>query len=337
MGGISAERDVSIKSGKAVFNALKKLGYNAVAIEIVPDKTSGLKPPPADQTTHLTHVTCNSSTICDVLMKEKIEIAFLVLHGGYGENGAMQGLLEITGIPCTGSGVLASALAMDKAATKKILLYHRIPVPPFKIFHRSDFKIKRSEKNSKLRSAFGGLKAKLVNFDMPWVVKPATEGSSIGVSIVRDKPSLDSAMKAAFRFCERVIIEKHIDGKEIHVGILNDNILGAVEVRSKLEFYNYRAKYTPGLTEYILPPEMQFRTLKKAEKTALSAHMALGCKGATRVDLIVDKQGKPYVLEVNTIPGMTETSLLPKIAGLSGLDFSSLIEEILKGAIKKGN
>lgn len=324
MGGVSAERDVSLRSGRAVFNALKNLGYNAVAIEIVTGRRSQVTSKNSQskiQNTKYKIVTCHSSKICEVLKKEKIEIVFLVLHGGYGENGAIQGLLEVMNIPYTGSGVLSSALAMDKEAAKKVFHYCKIPVPQFHIISQNSESI--------------DYQLSTINFELPWVIKPATEGSSIGVNIVRDKSFLGSAMEEAFRFCERVIIEKYIEGKEIHVGILNNNVLGSVEVRPKLEFYNYEAKYTAGLTEYILPPEIQPETLRKAERVALAAHMALGCRGATRVDLIMNKHGEPYVLEVNTIPGMTETSLLPKIAGLSGLSFPSLIEGILISAIKK--
>ena len=142
------------------------------------------------------------------------------------------------------------------------------------------------------------------------------------------------AMERALNFGKRIIVEKYIPGKEIQVGILNDRILGSVEVRPKLEFYSYEAKYTAGMTEYILPPELRPEILRNAENAAISAHSALGCRGATRVDLIVDKEGNPYVLEVNTIPGMTETSLLPKIAARAGLDFPSLIEGILKEALE---
>jgi D-alanine-D-alanine ligase len=297
MGGTSAEREVSLRSGYAVFNALKSLNYNVAAVDVGPD-------------------------ICGVLIEEGIEVAFLALHGGKGENGAIQGLLEVLDIPYTGSGILASALAMDKEASKKIFLYHGIPVPPFIVVERSVFSVQRSKKNTELN----------IEFDMPWVIKPSSEGSSIGVNIVRDRSSLSSAMDEAFRFSERVIIEKYTEGREVQVGILNNNVLGSVEVRSKREFYSYEAKYTPGLTEYVLPPELQTDVLRKAEEAALSAHTALGCRGATRVDLIIDKGGNPYVLEVNTIPGMTETSLLPKIAKMSGLDFPSLIEGMLREA-----
>jgi D-alanine-D-alanine ligase len=270
-----------------------------------------------DLSTNSSFVNCYPSQICEVLKGENIEIAFIALHGGYGENGSIQGMLEVLGIPYTGSGVLASALAMNKVASKKIFIYHNIPVTAFVVLSKEQ-------------------RAKSIEFNLPWVVKPASEGSSVGVSIVRDKVSFQEALERAFSFGSRVIIEKFIEGKEIHIGILNDRVLGGVEVKPSLEFYNYEAKYTAGLTEYILPPEINTETYEKAKGVALSAHIALGCKGATRVDLMVDSEGHPYVLEVNTIPGMTETSLLPKIARLAGFDFTGLIEEIIKGVIDEG-
>jgi len=307
MGGTSAEREVSLKSGTAVFNALKGLHYNVAAVDAGPD-------------------------ICEVLKRERIEIAFVILHGGYGEDGSIQGLLEVLGIPYTGSGVFASSLAMDKEASKKVFLYHKVPVAPFVTVQGSKFDVRRSGKHFTLKTQNSKLR---IAFDMPWVIKPVTEGSSIGVSIVKDESSFDAAMETAMGFGGRVIIEKYIRGKEIQVGILNERVLGSVEVRPKPEFYNYEAKYTPGMTEYILPPEVHPEVLQNAERIALSAHLALGCRGATRVDLIVDGEGNACVLEVNTIPGMTETSLLPKIARLSGLDFAPLLEEILKEALSR--
>lgn len=296
MGGISSEREISLRSGGAVFNVLKKLGYNAVAIDA-------------------------ASNICEVLKKEKIDIAFLVLHGGWGEDGSIQGLLEVMGIPYTGSDVISSAIAMNKAASKKIFFYHRIPAPSFTVV---------SENSETLNS-----KLSTINFEMPWVVKPVCEGSSVGVSIVRDKGQIESALKTGFSCGSEIIIEKYIEGKEVHIGILNDRALGGVEVKTSLEFYSYEAKYTAGLTEYILPPQIEEAVYMKAKDVALSANRALGCSGATRVDLRIDNDGNPYVLEVNTIPGMTETSLLPKIAKEAGFDFPALVEEILKDAIER--
>lgn len=285
-GGLSAEREVSLRSGNAVFKALKSIGYHVVAIDAKGDFYAKLK-------------------------KQKIEQVFIALHGGHGENGAVQGMLEVMGIPYTGSGVLASALAMDKVASKKIFLYHRIPVPAFRI-------VQRSAKNAS-RGKLG----------LPVVVKPATEGSSVGVEIVKDARSYQKALNKAFEYGDIVLIEKYIRGQEVQIAILDDTVLGGVEVRPSDEFYSYKAKYTAGLTQYIFPPQLDKKTYRKAEKAALAAHQALGCSGATRVDLIIDRNNNPYVLEVNTIPGMTETSLLPKIAKNAGLEFPELIQRIL--------
>ena len=300
MGGNSAEREVSLRSGKAVCRALKSLGYAVVAIDAKGDFAATLK-------------------------KQKIRRVFIALHGGYGENGAVQGMLEIMGISYTGSGVLASALAMDKVAAKKIFLYHSIPVPPFAIVKRGESNV-RGERKGPSHLACHVPRGRL---KLPIVVKPATEGSSVGVEIVKDEQAYDAALQTAFRFGDTVLVEKYIKGKEVQIAILDDMVLGGVEVRPSREFYNYEAKYTAGLTQYIFPPELDRGTARKAEMAALAAHRALGCSGATRVDLIIDRQGKPYVLEVNTIPGMTETSLLPKIAKNAGLEFPKLIQRII--------
>lgn len=308
LGGKSSEREVSLKSGMAVFRALKAKKYNVVAVDAAKD-------------------------ICGLLKKERIEIAFIVLHGGHGENGAVQGLLEVMNIPYTGSGVLASAMAMDKETSKKIFLYHGIPVAPFKIVLSSEFKVAGSKKTAGLKTQNSKLKT---GFPLPWVVKPAAEGSSVGVEIVRDEKSFRRAMENAFAYGDRVVVERYIRGKEVQIGILNNKVLGGVEVKPSLEFYNYEAKYTAGLTEYIFPPRLARKVCDKANAAALAAHKSLGCSGATRVDLIIDDKGNPFVLEVNTIPGMTETSLLPKIAKNAGLDFIDLLDEILGGAACEG-
>jgi D-alanine-D-alanine ligase len=296
MGGTSAEREVSLRSGAAIYKALKDLGYNVASIDVGRD-------------------------VCTLLDKEKIEAAFLALHGGWGEDGSIQGMLDVLGIPYTGSGVLASALAMDKEASKKIFLFHKISVPPFVVLDEEASEI---------------LPSQVPSFDLPWVIKPAREGSSVGVHIVKDGHNLKQALEHAHSYGSRIIIEKFIAGQEVHIGILNGKVLGGVEVRPSLEFYSYEAKYTAGLTKYLLPPEIEAGVYEKAKAAALSAHAALGCRGATRVDLRIDSAGNPFVLEVNTIPGMTETSLLPKIAKLAGFDFPGLIEEILRDVIDEG-
>ncbi len=282
-GGLSAEREVSLKSGEAVYNALLRRGYNAVFIDL-------------------------GQNACEQIKQSNIEMAFVVLHGGWGENGALQGMLEIMGIPYTGSGVLASALSMDKVASKRLFMQAGLKVPEFVLTEEPDLKE--------------------LPFQLPVVVKPSHEGSSVGVSIVESLDEVAPAIRVASEYGWPVIVERYIKGKEIQIGILEDEVLGGVEVRPKRKFYDYTAKYTPGTTEYILPPEIPEHMYEKCKQIALKAHRVLGCSGATRVDLLMAEDGI-YVLEVNTIPGMTETSLLPKIASLAGYSFDDLIERII--------
>ncbi len=304
MGGFSSEKDVSVRSGLAVYQALQELGYSSVPIDVGKD-------------------------IVHVLKKEKIRVAFLALHGSTGENGSIQGMLEILGIPYTGSGVLASALAMDKEASKKIFSYHELPISQFIVVNRDTAKRKRGT------SASHSVDIPVPPFELPWVVKPCTEGSSIGVSIVKEQAELAPKLEKALSYGRKAIIEKFIEGNEVHVGILGKKILGGIEVKPSLEFYNYEAKYTAGLTEYIITPRIEESLFEKAKNIALQAHIALGCSGATRVDLRIDIHGNPYLLEVNTLPGLTITSLLPKIAQSAGLTFKDLIEEIVRLALKE--
>ncbi len=312
MGGTSSEREVSLRSGEAVYQSLKELGYNAAAIDVGED-------------------------IVEVLKKEKIEIAFLALHGGTGENGSMQGLLEVLGISYTGSGIIASALAMDKEASKKIFSHHGINVAPYMIISKKGpaGSGMKCEEGTDITGAYVFPEFPFPSFDLPWVVKPSAEGSSVGVNIVKDRSELNSCVEEAFKYGERVIVEKFIKGREVHVGILGDRALGGVEVRPSLEFYNYEAKYTSGMTDYILPPEIESDVYEDLKKLALKAHYSIRCAGATRVDFILDDDNRAFILEVNTLPGMTRTSLLPKIAEYTGLDFKGLTEEILRLAVEK--
>ncbi len=316
MGGLSAEHDVSMRSGLAIYQSLQELGYNSVMINVGRD-------------------------IAGVLRKEKVKLAVIALHGGTGENGAMQGLLDVLNVPYTGSGVLASALAMDKEASKKMFEYHGIPVAPSMVIKKK----KASKKKTAQEETCGKTNETGVyqfpdfpkpDFELPWVVKPASEGSSIGVDLVKNENDLVPCIEKTFEFGPRIIIEKFIQGKELHIGVIGDRVLGGVEVRPSLEFYNYEAKYTSGMTEYILPPEINEDAYENTKKMALRAYKALGCSGAGRVDFIVDEvDHTPYILEVNTLPGMTTTSLLPKIAKSAGLSFNDLIEEMIRHAVKE--
>jgi D-alanine-D-alanine ligase len=285
MGGISEEREISLKTGAAILKALLEKGYKAVGIDAGRD-------------------------IPGVLARKKIEIAFIALHGRYGEDGCMQGLLEVMAIPYTGSGVKASALAMDKTAAKKVMLYHGVSTPASCIYEE-------------------GQKVKV---RIPLVVKPACQGSAIGVSIVKKEAGIKAALKEAARFGGPVLVEKYIEGRELTVSILDGRVLPTIEIRPKKGFYDYTNKYTKGMTEFVVPAPLAAPAGKKVAKEALKAYEALGCKGAARVDVILDAKGTPYVLEVNTIPGMTELSLFPRAAEAAGLDYPALVEEMLKGA-----
>ena len=290
-GGLSAEREVSLKSGAAVHKALVSQGYNAVAIDVGRD-------------------------LADVLKREGVEAAFIALHGRYGEDGCVQGLLELLQIPYTGSGVLASALAMHKLYSKQTFAASGILTAPFRCYRR-DEPVNLAD----------------LPFKLPLVVKPVQEGSSVGVSIVKDEAHLAKALELAFCHDDEILVEQFIKGQEVQVGIIEDRAVGAIEIVPKNEFYDFEAKYTDGMAEHIFPARLEESLYKKAQQIGLSAHRALGCRGYSRVDLLVTPAGDCYVLEVNTLPGMTALSLLPEIAAKgAGMSFETLVSRIIESA-----
>lgn len=290
-GGLSAEREVSLKSGAAVHQALVAVGYNAVAIDVGRD-------------------------LADVLKREGVEVAFIALHGRYGEDGCVQGLLELLQIPYTGSGVLASALAMHKLYSKQAFAASGILTAPFCCYRRGET-VRLAE----------------LPFGLPLVVKPAQEGSSVGVSIVREASRLTPALELAFRHDDEILVEQYIKGQEIQIGILDDCPVGAIEIVPKNEFYDFEAKYTDGMAKHIFPARLEPALYEKTLQVGLAAHRALGCRGYSRVDLLVTSAGDCYVLEVNTLPGMTALSLLPEIAAKgAGLAFETLVSRIIESA-----
>jgi len=290
-GGLSAERDVSLKSGTAVHQALVAQGYHAVAIDVGHD-------------------------LADVLKSEQIEAAFIALHGRYGEDGCVQGLLELLQIPYTGSGVLASALAMHKLYSKQTFAANGILTAPFRCYRRGE-SVNLAE----------------LPFGLPLVVKPVQEGSSVGVSIVKEEGQLAAALELAFRHDEEILVEQFIKGQEVQVGILDNRPIGAIEIVPKNEFYDFEAKYTDGMAEHFFPARLDAALYEKAQQIGLAAHRSLGCRGYSRVDLLVTISGDCYVLEVNTLPGMTSLSLFPEIAGKgAGLPFEKLVATIIASA-----
>ncbi len=294
MGGTSSEREVSLRSGEAVASALEERGYDVVRIDWV----GGVE-------------------AFEQLTSAEIDVAFLALHGKQGEDGCIQGVLEMLGIPYTGSGVLTSALAMDKLKSKELFRLHNVPTPPY-------YELSRSSAAS-LEAAHG-------SFGFPAVVKPRREGSSVGVAKVTNFEELAAAVDSALLFDDSVIVERFVRGRELAVAVLDGRVLGAIEVEPVGEMYDYHSKYVATDTQYHLPARVDPTRLKGILNLAERTAHALDVRGAARVDLIVTEGMNEYVLEVNTLPGMTEKSLLPKIAAASGYDFGALCEAMLDAA-----
>ncbi len=285
MGGRSSEREISLRTGQAVHRALLRRGYRAVAIDV-------------------------NGSLLKQLQGGKIEMAFLALHGPGGEDGTIQGLLETLGMPYTGSGVRASAMAMHKVTAKTLLACHGIPVPDGIVVRKG---------------AAAGRPARL---QWPVVVKPAAEGSTIGISIVRQASEWGAALRRAHAHDREAIVEAYVPGHEVTVSVLRGArqpiALPTIEIVAPGGFYDYAAKYTKGRSRYLCPAPLPARVNRQVTELALRAYDVLGCDGAARVDFRVTSRGKPYVLEVNTIPGMTETSLLPMAAAKAGMDYDTL-------------
>lgn len=290
MGGRSSEREVSLNSGKGIAAALKERGYQVTSIDWN-----------------------DKSDLAALIASSGVEIVFNGLHGTSGEDGAVQGLLKCMGIPFTGSGVMSSAIAMDKVVSKRLFQAHGLPTAKWLI-------------------AKHGMDVMSLPFGLPCVVKPSREGSSVGVTIVRQGSALPDAIKEASKYHGEVMVEEFIAGQEICTGIVGDKVVGSVEIRTKTEFYDYEAKYQRNDNEYLSPPDIDESILSNIEKVALHAHKALGCEGYSRVDFRV-RQSELFLLEINTLPGMTEQSLLPKAAKLAGMDYGDLCEAILAQVI----
>ena len=293
LGGLSSEREVSLASGNAIQSALKDKGYHAVAIDVGRDVTEKIK-------------------------DSGIEVAFIALHGRFGEDGAIQGLLEVMGIPYTGSGILASALGMNKTVSKQVFRSRGLLVGPYEVIYAGDA--------AKVNDA-------LEEIRFPAVIKPHAEGSSVGVSLVFKREDVAAAVTLALKYGNEFLIEKFIRGKEVQVGILGNRALGAIEIVPKRAFYDYAAKYEKGMSDHFFPARISDAAYTRTLEAGLAAHQAIGCRGYSRVDFIIDESGAPYILEVNTLPGMTATSLLPEIANGVGIPFPDLVEEILRLAI----
>jgi D-alanine-D-alanine ligase len=292
LGGVSAEREISLKTGEAMFEALKGRGYRVQKVFVDGD-------------------------IDQVLRQTRIDLAVIALHGTYGEDGCIQGLLETMGIPYTGSGVLASALSMDKLKSKELFRLYNVPTPSYYAVRRDDL-----DRLDQIHSSFG----------FPSFVKPRSGGSSVGAGAATSLSELRQRCEDAVRFDEWILVERLIRGRDVAVGLLDGNALGAIEIEPKGGFYDYKSKYQKGQSEYHFPARLSPTRYQGVLHLAERAVHAVGATGATRVDLLVTSDENEYVLEVNTLPGMTPTSLLPKIAAGAGYDFGDLCEAILERA-----
>ncbi|MBU1148039.1 MAG: D-alanine--D-alanine ligase [Candidatus Omnitrophica bacterium] len=308
MGGPSSEHDISIKSGKAVYKALLDKGIDAIPIELV-------------ELAQAKAMNGYKEEVKRLIQSSNIEIAFIALHGGFGEDGAIQELLEEMRIPYTGSKVAASRLGIDKIASRNIFKRYNIPMPRYMVVQG---------RTSNIQDIHGSA---LKELGTPLVVKPSREGSSIGLTIVDSEKDFSKALDDAFRYSRDVLIEEYVRGREITVGIFDDRPLPVVEIIPKKRFFDFDAKYKKGLTEYRVPAEIEKGKYVDSQKTALMAHKALAARFFSRVDMILSEKGVPVVLELNTIPGLTETSLLPKAACSSGIDFQKLVLKITESAL----
>ncbi len=300
-GGWSKERDVSIRSGQKVFNSLKSMGFNVVGLDMQKDYYEKIKEISPD-------------------------VVLIMLHGKPGEDGTIQGVLELLGIPYTGSRVLASAIGMNKITTKRLLIEQGIPTP--------EYYYDQFENNPDVLA-----KEAVKRLGLPLVVKPIDEGSSIGVHIVKDFEMLKIVIEENLKEFGNIYFERFIKGKSVTVGILGTGkdsfALPILELRPKgREFYDYEAKYTKGLTEFIIPAQIPEETYKKLQDDSVLTHQLIGCRGFSRVDAVVSDEGIGYILEINTIPGMTELSDLPAEAAHMGIDYDTLVLYILSSAFE---
>ncbi|MGI6548790.1 MAG: D-alanine--D-alanine ligase [Syntrophomonadales bacterium] len=301
MGGMSKEREVSMRSGTAVTEALLRKGYEAIPIDAVDDVAGKLK-------------------------EVQPDLVFIALHGRYGEDGAIQGLLEIMGLPYTGSGVACSAVCMDKVLTKKLLVYEEIPTAPFMVINKSLYHNTRAAVHEQILNDLG----------LPVVIKPATQGSSIGTTIVREESVLGSALDEALSMSELALAEKFIAGVEVTASVLGNEepvVLPLIEIEAANDFYDYEAKYTPGGSAHVIPARISDEAARKVSEIAKQIYLSLNCLGFSRVDFIVDSSDQPWVLEVNTIPGMTGLSLFPDAAAHTGMGYDDLVEAVVKLAV----
>ncbi len=303
MGGRSLEREVSLKSGHRVCEALAAKGYERITLDI-------------------------DERMVDNLIAADPDVAYIALHGKYGEDGTVQGLLELLGIPYTGPGVYANIVSFDKVLAKEIFARHSIPTPRWLTLSAASFKE---------MGASGALNKAIDLLGLPMVVKPAGQGSALGIKIVHQAEDLPKALIGALSYDDKILLEQYVDGTELTVSILGNDPpvpLPIIEIVTKKEFFDFESMYRMGATDYFVPARLTADEAEEVREVSLNVHRSLGCRDVSRIDLIMS-EGKLYVLELNTSPGMTETSLLPMAAAADGIAFEDLVDQMVRMAFER--
>lgn len=332
-GGRSSERDVSLATGAAVSRGLHDAGFQVLTFDPVASpraipwspssQSAAIDTDPPDRSTLVTNGSPLGTALTpqDLAMVDlkSVDLVFIALHGGDGENGRLQALLDLCGVRYTGSGMAASALAMDKHAAKRIFVAEKIPTPRWLIAEAGCI------------PSFDEVRRTL---DLPVIVKPSSQGSTVGLSLVRDEAQWEEALNDAFQWDQTVLIEEFIAGRELTVGVLGDQALPVVEIIPTHEIYDYECKYTSGRTQYISPADLTSAQAGEVQQLGREAFKALGCQGYARADFRMSKDGRFFCLEVNTLPGMTSLSLVPKAARTAGIEFPELLRRICNLAME---
>jgi len=319
LGGTSPEREVSKHSGKSIYKTLKSLGYDVKAV----DPAYGLNQPENpdllfEEKDYAEISNRNCIEAVNSPLFDDVDLAFLALHGKWGEDGTIQSLLELRGIKYTGSGVLSSSLAMDKSMTKIMFQHYGVMTPKWFVININDYDLPVAiDKVNKL-------------LGYPCIVKPNDQGSTIGLTVCNNESEIDGAVKLALKFSESAVVEEFIPGHEVGVGVLDKMALPVLEIKPKHDHYDYECKYTHGMSEYIVPAQFSEEVTSKLQEQAILAFKSVGCKGYGRIDFRLTENNRIYCLEVNTLPGMTDTSLVPKMAKAMGMSFDELLEKIIK-------
>jgi len=328
MGGDSTEREISLATGENIAKALMENGHETIKIDLTADRneqnrlndSNSLVTGFEDPELSLGEMSGGTRFLKNMLLVKRLkpDIVFNALHGGKGENGIVQGLLDVVEVPYTGSGRISSMLAMEKDKSKIFFKKANLPVARSYVLASPD-----------------ASRDLIKRLPYPQVVKPHDQGSTVGLRIVKDKNEMDEAIDEAFKYGSKVMVEEYIKGRELTVAIFKNKALPVIEIKPKHGIYDYECKYSSGMSDYDVPARIDEGLAVNLQKISWRAHLALGCEGYSRVDFRLSQANKPYILEVNTLPGMTDTSLVPKAAKEAGINFNSLIEGIIEEAVDR--